>query len=569
MTGRSESEAIESVLDKAALGLLDRRSALRILAAVGLTAVVGDVAEALAAGENQTKLRASLARAYDYIVVGGGSAGCVVASKLAADRDASVLLIEAGPSDEGVESLARPDIWFTNIGGRFDWNWHYAPQVAANNRDILIPRGKVLGGSGSINAMLWVRGHPADYDQWTALGAKGWDNASTLASFKRIEDWEGGETPLRGTGGPIHIETPKSPHVICEALLEASASLGHPVRSDVNGPEFGGASLANLNIRNGARASTARAYLRPMLGRPNLTVLTDSTVRKLQFDGARCNGVEHAYGGHLLHTKALSEVVLCAGSLATPKLLMLSGIGPADDLLALGIPTRLDHPEVGHNLQDHPLLMGVNFAYVGTAPALRDNGGGAQLIADSGTGASVPDLMIVMIQVPYASPELRRRFPVPQGSFSMTPGLMRTESRGHLRLRSSNPDVAPIIDPNLLATEREQTAIRRGIEICQDLGDQAAFRKICSPASPNKRLSKSELDAFVGDSCSTFFHPVGTCRMGSDPKAVVDAGTLKVCGIERLRVIDASVMPRIPTANTNAATIMIGERGSALITGKI
>lgn len=560
-------EDFEAIVDAAATGRIGRRSVMRLLGAAGAGMLMSHptLSRAITSGENQNRKRRALSRRYDYIVVGGGSAGCVVAARLAQDPDAQVLLIEAGGADDGKASLSDPTAWFTNIGGPLDWNLFYEPHSRLENRQILISRGKVLGGCGSTNAMLWVRGHPGDYDRWSELGATGWDYASTLPYFKMIEDWEGGETALRGSGGPIPIERPKNPHAISVALLEASRSMGYAVVEDVNGPVFGGASLANLNIRNGARVSTARGYLRPMLGQSNLTVLTDSTVLRLVTQGTRANAVEHLVDGNQITTQARQEVVLCAGAIATPRLLMLSGIGPADHLKAHGIAPLHDHVELGQNLKDHPLLMGVNFHYRDAAPPLCDNSGGAQLIAASAPDKAVPDLMIITIQVPYASPEVQSQFGAIGSGFAITPGLMRVESKGYVALRSADPLAVPLIAPNLLGTDTDMAAMMRGVELCQELGAQPAYSVMCRPAAPDRRLDRAELAAFVRASCATFFHPVGTCRMGTDTAAVVDPKSLKLHGMDNLRIIDASVMPEIPTCNTHAATVMIAERGAAMI----
>ena len=285
-------EALQTLLDQAAYGRIDRRTALRALGALGLVAAasVPGFEQAFAAGDNQKRLAAGAADSFDVIVIGGGSAGAVVAARASEDPHRRVLLLEAGPTDEGVDSISNPLIWFTNIQSAYDWKYSYTPQEAVRNRTILIPRGKVLGGSSSINALIWVRGAPSDFDQWARSGATGWGWSDVLPYYKRAEDWQLGASTLRGAQGPLRCELPSAPHPIAVAVIEAAKGLGLPAVEDVNGATFGGASLANLNIKDGTRHNTARAYLRPAMSRPNLTVLTQAQALQLVFEGTRCRG---------------------------------------------------------------------------------------------------------------------------------------------------------------------------------------------------------------------------------------------------------------------------------------
>jgi choline dehydrogenase len=564
---KPNAEGIQTLLDQTAHGKISRRALLMRLVALGTIGArpAGLVDQVIAAGANQIALRGMLGKPFDYIIVGGGGAGCVVARRLAESGAARVLLIEAGSSEEGVESISRPESWFTNLGGPYDWAMKYAPQAALDNREIRISRGKVLGGCSSINAMLWVRGHKHDYDLWAHDGCPGWDFQSILPAFKAIEDWQGGETNLRGAGGLLRCELPNSVHPIAQAMLDASQALGYRVREDVNGPVFGGASLANLNIKDGARHSTARAFLRPIMHYPNLTVLTEHQVDRLVMKQGKVTGVSCPVNGVYQTLVATKDVILTAGALHTPQLLMRSGIGRADDLKALGISPQINLPGVGQNLQDHPLLMGVNIAYHESSLPLSGNGGGAQLIAASGVADSHSDLMIVPIQVPYANQYVAEAYNVPANAFAITPGLMRVQSRGYLKLRSSDPSIAMEIQPNMLQEYQDMVAMERGVELCLDLGAQTAFKSLGKLISPRQNHTKKELKNFIRKSCDTFFHSVGTCKMGQDTNSVVDPTNLRVHGVEGLRVMDASIIPTIPTCNTHAPVVMIAERGAAMV----
>jgi choline dehydrogenase len=506
-----------------------------------------------------------LARSYDYVIVGAGSAGCVVARRLLDGTNATVLLLEAGGSEDGVQSMSNPSQWVKNIGSPYDWAYRYEPSPDVDHRSIHLALGKVLGGSGSINALAWVRGHRADYDAWAKAGNAGWDFHSVLPLFKQAEDWEDGASEFRGAGGPIRVERAMILHPVAAALIDAGKSYGMPYLDDMNAPEPEGVGLLNLNVRDGVRCSPSRAYLRPVMGNPNLTVLTEAHAVKLTLTGTRCSGLQFLLDGELRSVGASREVILCAGAIHTPRLLLLSGIGAQGELERLGIDTVVDLPGVGRSLQDHPLAAGLCFEAKRPLPPPNTNGSESTAFWKSHAALARPDLMVLAPQFPFVSNEIGAQYAVPPNSFSIVPALMRPQSRGYLRMKTAAHDGPLEIQPNFLKEPADVDALVAGIDLGLDLASQPAFRDLIkSWVAPKRRMSRDETVAFVRRACSTYFHPVGTCAMGSGREAVVDA-ELRVHGIEGLRVADASVMPTIPSANTNAPTVMIGEFASRLL----
>jgi choline dehydrogenase len=514
-------------------------------------------------------LHAPLAREYDFVIVGGGTAGAVMARRLVERSDASVLVIEAGPSDVGIGAIDDASRWTALLRSDYDWGYNYAPTPYVDGRIIGIPRGKVLGGSSSINAMTWNRGHPRDYDAWEAAGATGWNFAAALPYFKRAEDWEGGETDLRGAGGPLRIERPRDPHPIARAMVEAAAALGVPVLDDINGPSNEGVAFSNLNAVDGVRWSASRGYLRPAAGRVNLTILTNSLAIKLGFEGRRCTTVTHLVEGAPRLTRAAQEVILCAGAIDTPRLLLMSGVGAAAELKRLGVSVISDLPGVGQNLQDHPLLMGINFAAREPLAPPRDNGGGCIVNWKSNASLPAPDLHAFMVQGRHAGPEILRAYDFPPDCFAISPGLMGSKSRGYLRLESAEPGSRIEIQPNFLREPSDRDALADAIGFCMDLAGTAPLSSLTlRPVSPNRRLSRQERAQFVRQACDTFFHTCGTCAMGTGEDAVVDP-SLGVRGVDGLRIVDASVIPIIPSCNTNAPVVMIAERAADFVLGLV
>jgi choline dehydrogenase len=495
---------------------------------------------------------------FDLVVVGAGSAGCVVAARMLERTDARVLVIEAGAGRVDAPTITNPSRWVENLGTEYDWQDRYEPSPHTAGRAIPLARGKVVGGSGSINVMAWVRGNRHDFDGWAAQGNEGWDYESVLPLFKQAEDWEDGESAYRGAGGPIHVERVRDLHPAASALIDSGVSLGLPYLDDYNVPEPFGVGPISVNIRHGQRCSPWNGYLEPVRNDPRLTLLSGVKARLLTFAGTRCTGVEFEWQGQVHTATASSEVILCAGAIDSPRLLMLSGVGSADELSGLGVNVVADLPGVGQNLQDHPLLCGFCFE-TEELPPVSGNLAGSSLFWKSRPDLTVPDIMLVSMQVPYVSPELR--CPLPPNGISLLPSLVRPQSRGYLRLVTAGGELE--IQPNFLAERADMDALLAAVDLCSDLAAEPAYRKLIrSWAAPRGRLSRDEAESFVRTSCLTYFHPVGTCAMGS----VVDA-RLRVHGIEGLRVADASVMPSITSANTQAPTVMIAEAAARFLVG--
>jgi choline dehydrogenase len=506
---------------------------------------------------------------YDYIIVGGGAAGCVLAADLSASG-APVLLIESGGRADG-PTTTNPSIWFHNVGGPLDYSLPITPSPRLNNRKLNLPLGHVLGGGSTINAMVWTRGMQQDFDGWAANGAKGWAFADVLPVYKSQEDWEGGANTWRGTGGPVRIRRPRDPHPTAPAFIEAAREMGLAILDDVNGPMRPGAGYINMNIaEDGTRISAARAFLQPALSRPNLTVLLDTDVVRLNFAKTRCVGVKAVTAGAVRDIAADREVILAAGSIGSPKLLLLSGVGAAEGLGKLGIDVVENLPGVGNNLHDHILLSGVVFTYKGTMPdrPVDSNAVEAEAFLSSGVSGDT-DSALVLHQLPGVTPEAAARFGAPPAdAFSIAPALVQPTSRGVVRLASSNYKDAAVIDANYLATDHDVAVVVRAIEAARELGSQRAFDGVREKEIvPGCKASAEDIRDLVRLASTSFGHPVGTCKMGIDPLAVVDP-ELRVHGILGLRVADASVIPQaIRGPGTNAVTQMIAGRASTLILG--
>jgi len=507
---------------------------------------------------------------FDYIVVGGGSAGCVVAARLAQDPSARVLLVEAGGS-ERTRATTVPNAWPENLGSAADWAGTTVPQAEAG--PVTYPRGRTLGGSGAINGMAHVRGNRRVYDDWAAAGAKGWAFADLLPYFRRTECAPGRDPELRGHDGPIRVApVPEaSRHPVAAAFAAALTDSGWPATDDLSGPSQEGVCWVDLAIADGERVSPADGYLRPMLGNSNLVVRTECLVTKLRITRGRCTGISYVRDGAPAQVSCSREVILCAGAIGTPQLLMLSGIGPANRLRNLGIDLVADAGDVGDNLQDHPIAL-TSYATENALPVSQYNHGEMYAALRSGLGGTVPDLHLFSILLPLTAAGSE---PPPTG-YALVASVVAPESRGSVRLASAHPLAPPLIDPGFLRAGRDLDRLTAGMAIIQQATQAAAGRGFWDEAAPghHRKLypgpdvrTDADVRDYVRHAVGSYYHPVGTCRLGQDERAVVDL-ELRVQGIDGLRVADASVMPAIPNAHPHATVLAIAERAADLISSQ-
>ncbi|MEJ0020343.1 MAG: GMC family oxidoreductase N-terminal domain-containing protein [Acetobacteraceae bacterium] len=515
--------------------------------------------------ENQARLTADLKPAYDFIVCGAGAAGSVVARRLAENADVQVLLIEAGGSDD-VDAVLDPAQWPANLGGERDWGFQAAPNPHLNGRALSMSMGKGLGGGSSINVMVWSRGHRSDWDFFASeAGDPAWGYDAVLDIYRRIENWQGAADPhYRGTAGPVWVQPAPDPSPIARAMLDAAGELGIPTFEHPNGRMMegtGGASFSDLLIRDGRRHSLYRAYVRPWLDRHNLTVLTNTLVRRVVLEGGRATGVEVVRDGRILSIGVRGEVVLSLGAIQTPKVLMHSGIGDLVELGRFAIPVVQHLPGVGQNFQDH-VSFGCIWDYAEPL-APRNSGSEATLYWKTRPDLDAPDLLFCQVEFPVPS-ERTAAGGVPAHGWTMFAGLARPASRGCLRLQSADPQAPVVIDANMLSDPADMDAAIACVGLCRELGNARAFRPFVRGEVLPGDLKGEALKHFIRDAAVTYWHQSGTAKMGRDAMSVVDAA-LKVYGIEGLRVADGSIMPRVTTGNTQAPCAVIGERAARLL----
>ncbi|MGI8512456.1 MAG: GMC family oxidoreductase [Solirubrobacteraceae bacterium] len=521
----------------------------------------------------------------DYIVVGAGSAGCVPDNRLTEDPTVSVLVLEAGPRDRS-PNIKIPAAFANQFHTKLDWDYTTEPEPHCDERALYIPRGKSLGGSSSMNAMLYVRGRPLDYDSWARQGAAGWGWADVLPYFLKSEDNARGASEWHSTGGPMRVGEPRSPRALDRDLLEASEAAGIPRTPDYNGPEQDGVSMFQVTQHNGRRWSAADGFLKPVRSRPNLEVRTGVTVLGLEVAGERVTGVHIARRrGRQEVLRPAREILLAAGAIGSPQLLMLSGIGPAGNLGEVGVPVRHELPGVGQELQDHPVVsvlwevMGTDTLYGAEKPRhmaewlLRGTGkltsSAAEVCAFVRTRPGLPaaDIQFHMGALYYEA-HGAEEFDGHAGVIA--PVLVTPKARGKITLRSSRPEDKPRIITNSLSEPEDIASLVAGMKLAREIARQEPLAgKIVRELKPGpEAVSDEDIEADLRRRVELIYHPVGTCRMGADDRAVVDP-ELRVRVLEGLRVIDASVMPLIPGGNTNAPTIMIAERAADLIRGRV
>lgn len=515
---------------------------------------------------NQQRLGSTPQAGYDFIVCGAGSSGSVVARRLAENPDVSVLLLEAG-GDDNVPAVTEANQWPTNLGSERDWGFKGLPNPQLNGRCIPFSMGKVLGGGSSINVMAWARGHRTDWDLFAdESNDPAWGYDSVLGIYRRIEDWHGTPDPqYRGTGGPVFVEPAPEPSPLVPATLMAARSIGIPTFDSPNGRMMeaaGGAAIMDIRVRNGKRESVFRSYTYPYMDRANLTVLTGALVTRVTIVGNRATGVEVSYRGETFAIAADMEVVLSLGSIHTPKVLMYSGIGDAVELQHSGIHVHQHLPGVGRNFQDHVALSCV---WQDQVPLPPRNNMGELTVYWTVSDSDRPDVFINQGEIPIGTDETAARFGLPQSGWTLIGGISHPKSRGRLRLTGPDPHDPIAIDANTFGEPDDVKAAIACVELCREIGNAPSLRPFVSREVMPGNLKGRELDRFVRDAATTYWHTSGTAKMGPLESLSVVDGALRVYGIDNLRIADASIMPRITTGNTMAPCVIIGERAAEML----
>lgn len=515
---------------------------------------------------NQNRLKSELRSSYDFIVCGSGTSGSVVARRLAENPDVSVLLVEAGGNDDH-PAVIEAGQWPLNLGSERDWSFQGEPNPHINDRSISFSMGKVLGGGSSINVMVWARGHKRDWDSFAAAaGDSSWSYEAVLDLYRRIEDWHGAPDPdHRGVGGPVFVEPAPNPNPLAVATIEGARSVGIPTFENPNGRMMeseGGASITDVRARNGKRESVFRSYVYPCMDRPNLTVLTEALVTQVVFTGTRATGVEIVWNGGTVRIAVGLEIVLALGAVHTPKILMQSGVGDMTDLEALEIPVVRHMPGVGQNLQDHVAFDCVWEYSDPIAP--RNNLSEAILSWKSRPELTSPDLLICQAELPKSTAENVAAFGLPSAGWTLFGAVAHPRSRGRLRLRGAGLFDPVRIEANTLSDPEDMKTAIACVELCREIGNSVPLRPFVKREVMPGLLKGVALKNFVRNAATSFWHLCGSAKMGHDEMSVVDS-RLKVHGITNLRVADASIMPSIPTGNTMAPCVIIGERAAGFL----
>ena len=527
-------------------------------------------------------------RHYDYVVVGSGSTGGVIAARLSEDPGVSVALLEAGPADKSLMISMPAAVGMLIASGRYNWNYWTETQDNLDDRRLAVPRGQVLGGSSSLNGMIYVRGHGLDYDRWVIEGATGWGHSDVLPYFRRAERHRTRVDDYHGSTGPLSVVTGHQGNPLYEAFIEAGVEAGHGRTDDINGYRQEGFGRFDMNVDRGRRASTGFAYLAPARARKNLTIITSALATRILFEARRASGVAYLAKGRQATVMATREVIVSAGVINSPKLLMLSGLGVADELRHYGIDVVADLPGIGRNLQDHleihvehrcrqPItlygdLKPWNRLMIGARWLLTRDGKGATNHYEAGAfvrsapDIDHPDIQFHFVPIAYTDHHVRR---ATEHGYRVHVGPLRSQSRGRVSLASGRPEDPPLIDPGYMAVPDDWQELRRSLEIARDVFGQPAFapyRGAETMPGPEIR-TEAEVDRFIRATAVSAYHHCGTCRMGNGDDAVVDAQA-RVCGVEGLRVADTSIMPSIVSGNLNAPAIMIGEKVADMIAGR-